>query len=232
MMRRLSFLLLTVVLLLLMPACRQDEKTAANTPTPGTAPERPAATAPAATPPAATPGAAATVSLQTYTWSDPLNDCTAGLRAADCVNGREFESVSATVGDTSITFVLTLADGSWFGEQSHLTFLLFDLDKDITTGDTDYAMQYGLSPEVSLVVSWQNQKLSLNTYRGNDVTPLPLTNLELLDERSLRVLLPLRIVGSANFNFATFILGTDAVRDDFPNDAVIAFPGGEVVPRE
>lgn len=140
--------------------------------------------------------------------------------------------VAATVGDASITFDLTLADGQWFAEQSHLTFLLFDLDKDATTGDTDYVMQYGLAPELSLVIGWQNQQLSLSTYRGNDITPLPLSNMKLVDDRTLQLLVPIRILGAADFNFTAFILGADAVRDAFPNDAVVAFPGGELIPRE
>lgn len=210
-MRRTSLFLWGVILLLL-PSCRQNADT---TPTPET-------TVPAA-------AAAATSSLESFTWTDPLADCAAGTRPAACVVGRDLETVKATVGDASVTFELTLADGYWFGEASHLTFLLFDLDQDNSTGDTDYVMQYGIAPEVSLVVSWQNQKLNLSTYRQNEIISLPLTNLEVRDERTLWLQVPVRILETTNFDFAAFVLGADAVRDEFPNDSKIIFPSGEMV---
>lgn len=216
-MRRTSILWWGLILLLL-PACQQDTEV---TPTPGTTPQMEAAP----------PGAAATSSLESFTWADPLADCTAGITSAACAVGRDLEMVTATVGDASVVFELTLTDGHWLGEQSHLTFLLFDLDKDSATGDTDYAMQYGVAPEVTVVAGWQNQRLSLNVYRQNEISALPLTNVEVRDERTLWVQVPIRILGAADFDFAAFVLGADAVRDDFPNDGKIAFPRGEMVDK-
>ncbi len=216
-MRQTSLLLWGIMLLLLLPACQRDAGTVDTTPTPGNAPL------------ISTPAPAATASLETFTWPDPLADCAAGITPVDCVVGRELEMVKATVGDVSITFELTLTDGDWFGEQSHLTYLLFDLDKDKTTGDTDYAGQYGIAPEVSLVVGWQNQKLSFNSYRQNEINSLPLTNVEVRENRTLWLQVPIRILGAADFDFVAFVLGADAVRDDFPNNGKITFPSGEFV---
>ena len=211
-MRQTGLLLLGVVWLLLLPSCRQNGGTMETTPAPAVR-------------------STTASGLETLTWVDPLGDCAAGLTPVDCVVGRDLERVQVTVGDASIIFELTLSDGHWLGEQAHLTYLLFDLDKDSATGDTDYAPQYGVGPEVSVVVGWQNQRLNLNVYRHNDISSLPRANVEVIEERTLRVQVPIRILGATEFDFAAFVLGADAVRDDFPNNSKIRFPGGEMVDR-
>lgn len=220
------------VLLVVFVACQKNDNQAQ--PTPGTAPETPVGesagtTAPPQILPTTTPGI-----MGYWSFSDPTNDCLTGreFTPVPCATGREFEKVEITFSETALLFDLQLVQPIWQGEEDYLLYILFDTDKNNTTGEQDYVYQYGVAPELTLAVSWLDQTFSLTLLSGTQTVSLPSTNAELLDDRTLRLRLPLRYAQTYDFDLAMFILGgTDPTRDAFPSDGKLRLPEGEIIPK-